>query len=150
MPTELKKKWMMWSDFSTLIQDGNKKVREAISGVQKPHIVTLYRGGLILGTCMSHTHDAPLSILNYQSYDNTSEEVKFMHNAGINSSELIVLVDDIVDTGNSIKKSIEFLNKEYPNNKIFVYTLVGNNEHPEDWNYSYEQNGNYIVFPWEK
>ena len=115
------------------------------------HLVTPYRGGLPLGVRLSNELDVPLSILNYQRYDGDSKEVKFMYNAGISSSECIVLVDDIVDEGVTITKSVEFLREQFPMNKILVYTIFGNDKnHNPSWNYSFTHTGKWITFlPWE-
>lgn len=113
------------------------------------HIVTLYRGGLPLGVMLSNRYNIPLSILDYQSYDGNSKEVDFIKNSNVTSNETIYLVDDIADTGNSIQKALDYLYKNFPYNKIVIYTIVGKNTNPRKWNYSIEYR-NWVVFPWEE
>lgn len=118
---------------------------------KKPHIVTLYRGGLTMGTKLSHHLDAPLSIIDYQSYDGkNSKKPLLMKNAGISQDELIVLVDDICDKGSTLKITEEYIRAWFPFNKILIYTIVGSKKHPDHFNYSIEHFNNWVVFPWEQ
>lgn len=128
-------------------------INQNISGIQKPHIISLYRGGIPLGIKLSHKIPAPLSIIDYQSYDdftqNTNTESKpiFIKNAGITANDLLVIVDDICDTGNTLKLTEEYVKKIYPYNKIIVYTIVGSKKHP--YYYSIEHDDKWIIFPHE-
>jgi hypoxanthine phosphoribosyltransferase len=129
------------AEVSTMIERERNKV----------HLVAPYRGGLPLGVRLSNQCKVPLSILDYQRLDGDSEEVSVIKNASISSSETIYLVDDIADEGITINKCLEFLSKEFPNNKIVVYSIFGNDEkHPPKWKYTFKHLGDWIVFiPWE-
>ena len=124
-------------------------INENITGVQKPHIISLYRGSLPLGVKLSNQLNAPLSIVDYQSYDGKSKKPELIKNAGITAEDLLVIIDDICDKGETLKVAEEYIKAWFPYNKILIYTVVGSKEHPERYNYSIEHNSQWIVFPWE-
>ena len=115
------------------------------------HLIAPYRGGLPLGVRLSNECNVPLSILDYQRLDGDSKEVSIMKNVGICSNEILYLVDDIADKGITINKCLEFLIQEFPNNRVIVYSILGNDEiHPPKWRYTYKHTGDWVVFgPWE-
>lgn len=127
----------------------SKTLRESQES-QKPHIVSLYRGSLPLGVKLSHHLNAPLSIIDYQSYDGDSKKPILMKNAGIDSSELLVIIDDICDRSHTLKLTEEYVRAWFPKNDILIYTIVGSKKHPVHYNYSIEHNGSWVLFPWEQ
>lgn len=141
------KLYYTWYDFDECI----KQCCTFIESMSKPiHVVTFYRGGLPLGTRLSNEFKLPLSIIDYQSYDGNTKEMSFMKNANICSNEVLYVVDDIMDSGNTINKAIDFLHKEFPNNQIEVFTIFGNNDKFKGTYYQHKHNKNdWIVFPWE-
>ena len=142
------KTYYEWSDFEDCIQVCGVYIENE---TRKVHIVTLYRGGLPLGVRLSNEYNLPLSILDYQSYNGNSKEVSMMKNAGICSSDVLYLVDDIMDSGNSIKKAKEFLNKEFPDNKIEIFTIFGSNKKFQGTSFQYVHDKEWIIFkPWER
>lgn len=151
MYTENEKVYFEASDFEKAVDE----ISSIISNEPRDkHIVTLYRGGLPLGVRLSNQLDLPLTVLDYQRLDgkqDTSKEVSIMKNANISSSETLFLVDDIADEGITIRESVKFLNEHFPNNKLVVYTIFGNDEkHDPKWKYTFEHKGDWIVFiPWE-
>jgi len=138
-------------DFEVCVQDLSNIINKKTTN-SEVHLVTLYRGGLPLGVRMSNQLNLKLSILDYQRLDgDKTKEVEMMKDAGISSSEIIFLIDDIADEGISIGKSLKFLYKNFPSNPIFVYTIFGNDrKHNKDWLYAYEHLGQWVQFiPWE-
>ena len=134
-------------DFETSVKDVINLIQ---SETKKVHIITLFRGGLPLGTRLSNELNLPLSILDYQRLDGDSKIVKFIKDSNIKKDEIIYLVDDIADEGSTVSKALEFL-KDICTNKIQVYTIFGNNQkHNSSWKYSFKHSGDWIVFgPWE-
>lgn len=103
-----------------------KTITEMIQKYNKEtHIIAPYRGGLPLGVALSNRTESPLSILDYQRYDGDSDKVSLIKNANIASNQTLVLVDDLVDEGITIKKCIEFLHENFPNNPIQIITIFG-------------------------
>ena len=147
-----------WKDFENdtitlirnIIRNTDKKINKKI------HIVTLYRGGLPFGVSLSNKLNAPLSIIDFQSYDGNTKTPIFIKNAGISVDEHIFLVDDIFDKGLTIAKAKEFIHKEYPYTKITCVVLHINdaNKHLHN-HYDFDvisantTGGKWVEYPWE-
>jgi len=134
-------------DFEKAVEDLETKIQLHTN----VHLVTLYRGGLPLGVRMSNQLNLPLSILDYQRLDGDSKEVAMMKDAGIKTTDVIYLVDDIADEGITITEAIKFLQSEYPETEIVTYTIFGNSDkHPREWQYTFKHGAEWICFgPWE-
>lgn len=143
--TSPEKQIYTWSEY---IKDIDSFVNILSNEIKPLHIITLYRGGLPLGTVLSNRMTAPLSILKLQRYDSDDKEVSFMHNAGVTSNESIVLVDDLVDAGVTINKSIQYIRNNFPNNSLRVLTIFGKKDFISDTKIEYlrEHEGKWIVF----
>lgn len=106
-------------------------------------VIAPYRGGLTLGTKLSHVLNLPLGIIQYQRLDSmTNEQIlnlaiepvgKTLDGLELPFSRMdkILLVDDICDTGSSIEKIYRYLKLLNPNLDITVICLFGNNESDE-------------------
>ena len=130
-------------------QDDVALLNEQLQGVENLHLVSIYRGSLGLGAHLSNVLDAPLSILKFQSYDDKNDkEVTMLHNAGISSVDKLIVLDDIYDSGNTLRKVQAYLSYNYPNTKIKYITLHGN-ENTDDVLCLNKHPGCWIVYPWE-
>lgn len=98
-----------------------------------------YRGGLTMGTKLSHILDIPLGVINYQRLDSNMERNNKNNRVGmaiepVGKDELpfwamkgkILLVDDICDTGKSIEKIYKFLKIAHPTIEIDILCIYGN------------------------
>jgi len=148
------KVYFEYSDFDYAVGQVAELIKKERDIGYEVHIVTPYRGGLPLGVRLSNQCNVPLSILDYQRLDGTSNEskvVSMMKNAGIKEDDVIYLVDDIADKGVTINKCLGFLSTEFPRNTLKVYTIFGDKLiHNPSWKYSFEHNKKWIQFiPWE-
>jgi hypoxanthine phosphoribosyltransferase len=116
------------------------------------HLVSIYRGSLGIGAHLSNILNAPLSIVKFQRYDSNDKEVKLIHNADINSSDKIVIIDDLLDRGNTLKMVYDFFHKEFSHNPIVSLTIFSSTERnnivPNN-TYLREKPQEYIDFWWE-
>lgn len=90
------------------------------SGWEFDQIVCLARGGLRVGDILSRIFDRPLAILSTSSYHGAG---KTSRNSLIFSRDLtmttpnlgsrILLVDDLVDSGESLKRTLIWLDRHY-------------------------------------
>lgn len=111
------------------------------------HVVSIYRGSLGLGAHLSNVKEIPLSVVKFQTRDGEDKIPTFMHNAGIEAGDKVLIVDDIYDTGLTMDTIKEFLYVEYPTVKFEFICLFGNeNSYVK---YLRDQNGKWITFPWE-
>ena len=153
MATESKDKLhVSWEDYNNDVI----LLKKEIEKIENPHLVTLYRGGLPLGTHLSNVMNLPLSIVDFQSYDGHSSEPELIKNAGICVTDTLVLVDDIFDKGLTIAKTVDKLYDIFPNIKIKVFTLYQNNHMSHlHKNYDFKveslnnSHGLWVSFPWE-
>lgn len=149
------KKYLTEQEIDNSLMDCIDLVKQNTTGVQKPHIVSLYRGSLPLGVKLSNKLQAPLSIIDYQSYDGKSKKPELMKNVGVTAEDLLVIIDDICDKGETLKLTEEYIKAWFPYNKILIYTIVGSQEHPKHYNYSIEHPKDntgekmWVVFPGE-
>lgn len=118
----------------------------------KFHLVGLARGSFSILHEISNRCNLPYTILQYSSYDKNDKIVKNgFSSQEIEPDDILLIVDDIADTGNSINKTIDYLNSCFswiPN--IEVYTIVGGVNN--NWDYYYNHKDfkyPWVVFPWE-
>ena len=104
-----------WADYHQNIEQLALKI--AHSQWQCDHIVCLAKGGLRVGDILCRIFDKPLAILSCASYRNkTRGELVFSEHLSMTESTLggkILLVDDLVDSGMSLKQALVWLNQRY-------------------------------------
>jgi len=111
--------WVSWEDYNRLIERLALKVHE--SGWQFDQVLCLARGGLRPGDVISRIFDVPLAILSTSSYREAAgtvqSELDIAKYITITKGALggrILLVDDLVDSGVTLKKVIAHLKDHYP------------------------------------
>jgi uncharacterized protein len=79
-------------------------------------ILCLARGGLRVGDILSRIYNKPLAILSVSSYGgsegNVRGELHFAHSITMSTEKLgnkVLLVDDLVDSGVTLKQTLEWL-----------------------------------------
>ena len=107
-----------WDDYHHLIESLALQVHA--SGWELNQIVCLAKGGLRVGDILCRLFDVPLAILSTASYggeDNrTRGAITFSHDLSMTTAALgnrVLLVDDLVDSGVSLEKSISWLQHRY-------------------------------------
>lgn len=107
-----------WSDYHTAIEQLAAKVYQ--SGWQFNQIICLAKGGLRVGDTLSRIFDLPLAILSTASYGGPNNQVRgsitisrdlTMTTANLGSH--VLLVDDLVDSGVTLKKALVWLDRKY-------------------------------------
>ncbi len=126
-----------WQEFDKI----TKYLAETIKKSDKKFdfITGIPRGGIILAVYLSHLLD-----LQYMEYNSA---IAFAHNTG--STKHIIICDDIVDTGITIKKSINYFEPMFPT--FFVTLGIKKNAliRPNLYDKVWEEDI-WLVFPWEK
>ena len=110
--------YVSWSDYYQKIEQLAAKVHE--SQWEFNQIVCLARGGLRIGDVLSRIFDQPLAILATSSYrgggKTTRGTIVFSQDLTMTTANLgshILLVDDLVDSGVSLKKTLTWLDRKY-------------------------------------
>ena len=121
------------------------------------HVVGLARGGLVPATVVSYALDKPLLTYGISSYEGSKKTENFHINQSLNLNELkeknnnlhILVVDDICDTGDTIKY---FTNKllvaGIRNTTACIYTKEKHTELLDHYGLVVPDD-KWIVFPWE-
>jgi len=115
------------------------------------HVVGVYRGSLLMAVHISNVFDVSMSIIGLQTRDGDDKEPYMIkaidHIYRGFPGKKILIVDDIYDTGLTMKKVIRYLT-HYSVDRIQGFCLFGKKN---NFNVSYanEHDGSWIVFPWE-
>lgn len=116
-------------------------------------ILAVARGGSIIGTLLSYQLNIPIRYVGISSYDGDKKtnELKFTQHAEIGDYKNILVVDDIIDSGdtiNYIKNIIEFNSFD----KRFTYATmyaVTDKQDMVGFKIAVKQQNEWIEFPWE-
>lgn len=110
--------YVSWSDYHRNIEQLALMVHR--SGWQFNQIVCLAKGGLRIGDILCRISGQPLAILSTSSYggegNRTRGSLTFSKELSMTSANLgsrVLLVDDLVDSGQSLKRSISWLEHKY-------------------------------------
>jgi uncharacterized protein len=107
-----------WTDYHKNIEKLAVTVDQ--SGWKFNQIVCLAKGGLRIGDIFSRLFDLPLAILATASYGGIDNKVRgsvtFSRDLTMTTANLgshILIVDDLVDSGITLKKSLLWLDRQY-------------------------------------
>jgi len=139
----LAKIYYEWSDYEVDMRQ--------VKNFEFDHVVGIYRGSLPMAVHISNVFDVPMSIIGLQTRDGDDKEpymikdINHIHQGF--PGKKILIVDDIYDTGLTMKKVIRYLTP-YSIDRIQGFCLFGKDN---NFNVSYanEHDGSWIVFPWE-
>ncbi len=126
-----------WIDYRYDIQQ--------VKNFEFDHVVGIYRGSLPMAVHISNVFDVPMSIVGFQTRDGKDTE-PYMIKAGKAPTQILV-VDDIYDSGYTMKSVIQFLS-HYSADRIQGFCLFGK-ENKLNVSYANEHDGSWVVFPWE-
>src|SRR3712207_1081423 len=106
--------YVSWSDYHQKIEQLAAQIYE--SGWKFNQIVCLARGGLRVGDILSRIYKQPLAILATSSYSGSGKQQRgnlhFSRHLTMTTENLgsrILLVDDLVDSGVTLKETIPWL-----------------------------------------
>jgi hypothetical protein len=107
-----------WSEYHHAIEQLAAKVYQ--SNWRFNQIVCLAKGGLRIGDVLSRIYDVPLAILATSSYGGLGNTVRgsitFSQDLTMTTANLgshVLLVDDLVDSGVTLKKTLTWLDRKY-------------------------------------
>ena len=123
------------------------------SGIGKvDNIVGITRGGLMPAVELSHLMNIPMETVNYSSKEGKGDDKNHANELPDVKGKSILLVDDICDSGHTLKE----LKEIYEGRGYNVFTAViyykSQNEpvfNPDVWAVNISQNFGWIIFPHE-
>lgn len=107
-----------WTDYHQTIEQLAVQIHQ--SNWHFNQIVCLSRGGLRVGDILSRLYQQPLAILAAASYGGEGGQsrgsVTFSHDLAMTTANLgshVLLVDDLVDSGITLQKTLTWLDRRY-------------------------------------
>lgn len=138
-----------WQEYHSLAQ----KLAAAILSDKKPYdeIVAIARGGLTLGHLLSDFLRIPISTITIQSYTDIQTQGNLTITKKIQGSiagKYILLVDDVADSGKTIRRAVSYLRRLKPK-KITTVTMFYKPHSVFRPDYFARQTRRWILFPYE-
>lgn len=110
--------YISWSEYHQKIEQLAVKIYE--SEWEFNQIVCIAKGGLRVGDILCRLYRKPLAILSVSSYGGVENRVRgtitFSRHLSMTGDRLgsrVLLVDDLVDSGISLRESIDWLNRNH-------------------------------------
>lgn len=110
--------FVSWSEYYQKIEYLAAKIYQ--SGWEFNQIICLAKGGLRVGDLLARIYDCPLAILAASSYGGSGNQVRgavtFARDLTMTTANLgnqVLLVDDLVDSGITLQKTLVWLNCHY-------------------------------------
>jgi hypoxanthine phosphoribosyltransferase len=126
MKTIKYKKKQFDNDIETLV----RKIKK--TKIEFSYIVALSRGGLIPGVVLSHKLNLRLVPISWSTRDHENKESNCWVPEDINNGKKVLVVDDIVDSGEALRTMFEDWNlsvcKKLDYNNIYVASLIYNKD----------------------
>ena len=145
--------YLGWAEFEEAVQFIALKLRK--SNYSPDIIVAIARGGLILGVRLSHILKIPMRSIHmvfYDEKDNRLEKPKLLiplQSEKDVKGKKVLLVDDIADTGLTLKNAIEYL-KSLGAEEIKIATIAYKPSSIIVPDIFLFVTSKWVVFPWEK
>ena len=123
----MKKLYLSWTDINNMMSDITQQMA---TKMLRPHVVLgPGRGGFPIGVMMSHYFDTKFIPFKGSLRDHPNWETDWKlpsHWTIKNGKRKILIVDDICDEGDTLKKITEDIAKAYPKSEIKTCALVQN------------------------
>jgi hypothetical protein len=144
------KEILTWEEFEDLSNKLYKKINQKYD-----EIICIATGGLVLGKILSDKMKLPLSVITAKSYTTgkqTNQSLVIGTLSGLNPPKNnILLVDDLIETGQTIQEIEKRLKENYPSiSKINTATIYKKEKSPFEPTFFLKETSKWIVFPYEK
>lgn len=139
-----------WSEYIVLAQ--NLAASLLKNEKRFDEIVTIARGGLTLGHLLSDHLRLPICSITIQSYTDIQKQGELRITAKLGrhiSGKRILLVDDIADSGKTLKRAITYLNRFRPSS-ITTVTMFYRPHALVQPDYFSKETKAWIIFPYEQ
>jgi len=115
-------------------------------------LLAVARGGLTLGHFMAQAMDTrrlfALNSIHYNK-DKKLDTLEIFNIPNLDDAKRVVIVDDIVDSGETLKAVLELLKKEYPNCEFRLATIFYKPTAIIEADYTIKKAYEWIDFFWE-
>ena len=128
-------------------EDYNKDMHDTAS-LDFDHVVGIYRGSLGMAAHVSNLYNVPMSIIGIQTRDGNDKAPQWIHNLIDENTKTVLVVDDIFDTGHTMKKVLEHISYSSWDCEVISWCLFGKPNNQKVI-YSKPHSDLWVVFPWE-
>ncbi len=115
-------------------------------------IIAIARGGLTLGHLLSDYMNLPICSITIQSYTDIQKQGELRITAGLNAhirGKRILLVDDIADSGKTLKRAVGYLKRFHPA-EIVTVTMFYKPHSSFKPAYFVKETNKWVIFPSEQ
>lgn len=142
-----------WYEYVDACYKLANKIKE--KELDKVPIIAISRGGFLPGLIISHHNENPkVQVLGVSSYNDVMDIPQRRHKTYINQTPTsinpeVLVIDDLVDTGNTLTKVKEYFDKK--NTKVYTAVVYSKNpDYKVDVSYKEIDPKKWIIFPYEK
>ena len=116
-------------------------------------ILPIARGGLFISLMLSEYYNIrKVYCINTIGYDDTKKlnSVEVSNIPNLTSSHRVLIVDDIVDSGDTLIKVLDILKREYPNITFYSASMFYRDSAKIKPNWYVQKSNDWIEFFWEQ
>ena len=141
---------LSWEDVEKIADKLVKKIKS--SGFKPDYIIGITKGGLIPLSLLAKRLGIKKILTVSATLSKKDKKLKIIYAPNIDlKGKKVLLVDEIVETGTTLKKISKMLTDKYNVGELKTATLGMNKDrgkfHPDY--YIIEEQGEWVVFPWE-
>lgn len=146
-------KKLSWEDIEKITDDLADKIKEV--GFEVDYLIGITTGGLIplyfLAKKLNIKNILTISASSYEKDQQKELKITYLPEVDL-SGKKVLLIDEIAETGESLKQISEAVLNKYNPSELKIATLGVNTDkckfYPDF--YIIEEKGEWVVFPWEK
>lgn len=138
-----------WAQYDKDIK--NIIVTLRLKEIEVDGVICIHRGSLPIGTSLSNILNVPLSIIKFQTRDGDDKDPYFILDER-KPNGVYIIVDDIIDSGLTMNKILDFIDIENDSREYIISSLFGSFEKTKNIKQiiCVREIPGWVVFPWEK
>jgi hypoxanthine phosphoribosyltransferase len=143
-------RYVSWTEYGKLVEKLAKKI--FASGTSYDLVVGIARGGIPVAMVISDRLGTKVDIVNVKSYTGIAERLKPKILSTLTehiTAKSLLLVDDLVDGGDTMETVTEFLGLETPM-KVTTAVIFKKPWSKFEPDFFVETVDEWVVFPWER
>jgi hypoxanthine phosphoribosyltransferase len=147
---KLEKDPMSWSEFGELSEKFVGDLKEMYQGKVNV-VIGIAKGGLPLSVSLANNLSAAWDSIRIRSYEDTERKgMELVHGLHADiTGKTVMLVDDIVDEGETMLFALDYLRKNYKPKKVITAALILRSHSKFVPDHYSQEREKWVKFPWE-